>query len=205
MKLLLIRHGQSEADLLDVHEGRADFSLTQLGREQAAKLAQVLYNCYHVEQIITSPLKRAVQTSEIINSVYNCGIIFDERLMEFNNGVLAGMEREQAKKLYPLPAGGRPLTTAILQGESELDFRQRVEFAYHDIMDAYKEVGCIAIVAHGGTINHLLNILLKNDITAPFIFPTGDTGYHEIEYSNEKVIIRMLNNQSHLVFAEYID
>ena len=31
MKLLIIRHGQSEADLLDVHEGRADFPLTALG------------------------------------------------------------------------------------------------------------------------------------------------------------------------------
>ncbi len=27
MKLLVIRHGESEADLLDVHEGRADFAL----------------------------------------------------------------------------------------------------------------------------------------------------------------------------------
>ena len=198
MKLLLIRHGQSEADLLNVHEGRADFSLTNLGREQATKLAQYLLNRYQVEQIITSPMKRAAQTSEIINSVYNCGIIFEEKLMEFNNGVLAGMDRERAKQIYPLPTVGRPLTTAILQGESELTFRQRVEFVYHEIMDTYKEMACLAIVAHGGTINHFLNILLKNDITAPFIFPTGDTGYHEIEYKHEKVIVRVLNNQRHL-------
>ena len=35
MKLLVIRHGESEADLLDVHEGRADFSLTERGLRQA--------------------------------------------------------------------------------------------------------------------------------------------------------------------------
>ena len=198
MRLLLIRHGQSEADLLNVHEGRADFSLTALGREQATKLAESLADRYQVERIIASPLKRAAQTAEIISSVYNCGIIFEEKLMEFNNGVLAGMDREQAKQKYPFPEGGRPITESILQGESELEFRQRVEYAYHEIMDAYKERACIAIVAHGGTINHLLNILLGNSIKTPFIFPTGDTGFHEIEYYNEKIVIRALNNQSHL-------
>lgn len=198
MKLLFIRHGQSEADLLNVHEGRADFSLTSLGREQATKLAQSLVGRYQVERIIASPLKRAVQTAEIINSVYNCGIIFEEKLMEFNNGVLAGMDREQAKQKYPLPQGGRPITKAILQGESELAFRQRVEYAYHEIMDTYKEIKCIAIIAHGGTINHLLNILLGNSIKAPFIFPTGDTGFHDIEYHHGKIVIRSLNNQGHL-------
>jgi 2,3-bisphosphoglycerate-dependent phosphoglycerate mutase len=32
MEILLIRHGESEADLLQVHEGRADFELTDRGR-----------------------------------------------------------------------------------------------------------------------------------------------------------------------------
>lgn len=31
MRILVIRHGESEADLLDVHEGRADFELTKRG------------------------------------------------------------------------------------------------------------------------------------------------------------------------------
>lgn len=33
MRLLIIRHGESEADLLDVHEGRADFALTAKGHQ----------------------------------------------------------------------------------------------------------------------------------------------------------------------------
>jgi 2,3-bisphosphoglycerate-dependent phosphoglycerate mutase len=32
MEILLIRHGESEADLLQVHEGRADFELTDRER-----------------------------------------------------------------------------------------------------------------------------------------------------------------------------
>jgi len=40
MELLIIRHGQSQADLEDRHEGRADFPLTQLGVKQAQLLAE---------------------------------------------------------------------------------------------------------------------------------------------------------------------
>ena len=40
MELLIVKHGQSEADLLGVHEGRADFPLTKLGELQASAMAQ---------------------------------------------------------------------------------------------------------------------------------------------------------------------
>ena len=40
MDLLIIRHGQSEADILNVIEGRADFNLTELGQQQAALMAE---------------------------------------------------------------------------------------------------------------------------------------------------------------------
>jgi len=40
MDLLVIRHGQSEADIIKVIEGRADFSLTELGLSQAELMAE---------------------------------------------------------------------------------------------------------------------------------------------------------------------
>lgn len=43
MLILIIRHGQSEADLLHVHEGRADYELTEKGHRQAAAMAIIFY------------------------------------------------------------------------------------------------------------------------------------------------------------------
>ena len=43
MNLLVIRHGQSEADILKVIEGRADFPLTELGHKQAEAMAEWTY------------------------------------------------------------------------------------------------------------------------------------------------------------------
>ena len=47
MQILLIRHGESEADILHVHEGRADFELTEKGRQQVQKLVQKVKKILH--------------------------------------------------------------------------------------------------------------------------------------------------------------
>ena len=48
MIILVIRHGESEADILDVHEGRADFELTQKGHQQAAAMAKYVAGNYRL-------------------------------------------------------------------------------------------------------------------------------------------------------------
>lgn len=63
MTLLVIRHGESEADLLNVHEGRADFELTERGHAQAEAMAQFVSENYSVSKIYCSTLKRAYQTA----------------------------------------------------------------------------------------------------------------------------------------------
>ena len=87
MVLLLIRHGESEADLLDVHEGRADFELTDRGHIQAQAMADFVKQEYKVTKI-----------SDAIGIKVN----YEEDLMEFNNGLLAGMSREEAAIKYPI-------------------------------------------------------------------------------------------------------
>ena len=42
MRLLVVRHGQSEADILKVCEGRANYSLTKFGHEQAERTAEYI-------------------------------------------------------------------------------------------------------------------------------------------------------------------
>lgn len=54
MKILLIRHGESEADLLKVHEGRADYPLTLKGIEQAQLMANRVKAAYTIDKIWAS-------------------------------------------------------------------------------------------------------------------------------------------------------
>ncbi len=51
MKLIVIRHGESEADLLDVFEGKADFNLTEKGHRQAEAMAEVVSKRYKIDRL----------------------------------------------------------------------------------------------------------------------------------------------------------
>ncbi len=96
MELLIIRHGESEADLLGVHEGRADFPLTMLGEKQAKRMATYIEQHYPPNIILSSPLIRAKRTANILQESIGCELIVEKDLMEFNNGVLAGLSRKEA-------------------------------------------------------------------------------------------------------------
>lgn len=198
MELLLIRHGESEADLLGVHEGRADFPLTELGRSQAKKLAAYLKHSLNPEKIIASPLKRAHGTARILQEETGADFEIEQLLMEFNNGVIAGMPREEAAVKYPLPPGGRPAHIPIEGGESELEFRFRAEMVLSKILTDYKEAKRVAIVSHGGMISKLLEAFMNMPASNEFVFPTGDTGLHLLEIKDGERIVWKLNSDEHL-------
>ncbi|CAG9620996.1 histidine phosphatase family protein [Sutcliffiella rhizosphaerae] len=198
MEILLIRHGQSEADLLNVHEGRADFPLTELGKEQAKKLACYLNNHSPPDIIWASPLKRASETATILAEEIGCMLIKEPSLMEYNNGVLAGLQKEVAASTYPLPLGGRKPHERIQNGESEIEFRMRAELALSKVLSESSAVVRIAIVSHGGMISNLLKALLQLPVLTDITFSTGDTGIHKLDKSETEVKIRYLNSKEHL-------
>ena len=198
MELLIIRHGQSEADLLNVHKGRVDFPLTQLGEQQARVMANYVAAKYCPNIILSSPLKRAKATAQILQEQVGCELLEFEELMEFNNGVLAGMNREVAAVQFPLPKGGRPMHVAIEGGESELAFRFRAEKMLHQIMHEFSHLERVAIVSHGGLISNLLKAILQQPNTKDIVFPTGDTGMRLVKIKDGMKVVKFLNNQPHL-------
>lgn len=197
MEILIIRHGESEADLLEVHEGRADFPLTELGETQARKMAAAVAKEYPPEMILSSTLRRASGTARILQEAIGCELKFYDDLREFNNGVLAGMSRKEAAIKHPLPEGGRPVHIPIQDGESALDLRFRAERILRQILHDYQNYQRIAIVSHGKMISNLINAFLKLSI-GDVVFPTGDTGIHLLEIREDMRVVRFMNRQDHL-------
>ncbi len=197
MEILIIRHGESEADLLEVHEGRADFPLTELGETQARKMAAAVAKEYPPEMILSSTLRRASGTARILQEAIGCELKFYDDLREFNNGVLAGMSRKEAAIKHPLPEGGRPVHIPIQDGESALDLRFRAERILRQILHDYQSYQRIAIVSHGKMISNLINAFLKLPI-GDVVFPTGDTGIHLLEIREDMRVVRFMNRQDHL-------
>ena len=127
MDLLIIRHGQSEADILGVIEGRANFSLTELGHKQAEAMAKWIKEHYSINKIYASPLKRAKQTAEHISLLCGIEVQYDDDLMEWNNGLIAGLSLKEANEKYPEPK--KYPHTRVYEQESQIDFRSRIERA----------------------------------------------------------------------------
>lgn len=197
MELLVIRHGQSEADILGRLEGRADYELTNLGIRQAETLAEWISRHHKPHMILSSPLKRAHQTAEIIAKKTHVDIhIFDE-LMEFDNGLIAGLTFEEADERYPKILDTKPHESHYGQ-ETFIQFRERADKMLHYIASEYPKDYRIAIVSHGGMINMLFGSFLGLPIDTDIKIATGDTGVHLWKVTGGVKQIVFQNSVSHL-------
>lgn len=192
MKLYVIRHGESEADILGVHEGRADFPLTERGKEQVRAMANYLSSIDSFDQIYASPLRRASQSAVILAEATGAPVTEMPELMEFNNGLLAGLPFEEARSRYPLPDYRAPHTEEYGM-ESMIAFRARVETAFSKIIHQTKEDGVVAIVCHGGTIQMLFRAFAQLGMDNAVIVRSGDAGVHLWEMQSNKRIVTFTN------------
>lgn len=202
LELLIARHGQSLADVENRYEGRADFPLTDLGREQAARLASWIRQNYPPDVIVSSPLKRASETAQAIAKETRVDIAYDNDLMELDSGLLAGLLRSEADVKYPRPEGGRKAHEAILGGESLIDFRARAErfwsrlISTHDGEDTVSKR--ILIVSHGGMISMLFRCFLCLPMNDAYALHTGDTCVHLWRIAKGTRSIEFANCKEHL-------
>ena len=139
MKILFVRHGQTNLNNPRRMQGISDMELNDTGRKQANEIRQIIEN-KNIDLIIVSPLKRAVETANIINSNMNKKIVIDERITEMNYGTLEG-------ELYCKDYWNIDYDYKSINGESILDFQERIYNFIEDIKAKYRENN-ILIVAH---------------------------------------------------------
>lgn len=197
MELLIIRHGQSQADLEERHDGRADFPLTELGRFQARQAAAWLYRKYPLEYILSSPLRRARETAEIIATPLQLPVHTDQRLIERDVGKLAGMLRSEALEKYPYPPEGRKPHEKFQGGESDIEFRARVESFFCELCHK-PPAQRIGIVTHASSIHMLGRAFLNLPMDTHFYLATGETGIHFWHLNNRYRQMLFCNSLVHL-------
>lgn len=195
MRLLIIRHGESEADILDVHEGRADFELTERGHRQAEAMSEYVSQTYQIAKIYHSTLKRAAQTAGHLAVKTQSPLIPDEHLMEFNNGLIAGLKHSVVKEKYPLV--NVPVHSSVYEQESMLEFRYRAEYMLSKLISENDDKSTIAVVTHGGMINQLYRAYFRLPLDSEFAFKTGDTGIHEWIIDGNSRILAKANYMPH--------
>lgn len=151
-ELYFLRHGESHANTLNLLCGSTwDVELTDLGREQVAQ-ACGFFAGLAIDHIVTSPLKRARSSAEILAKSISYGEFHvHEDLKEQAYGQ---WERKPFSEIKAAFLGG----VNPPGGESHQAFISRLKQA---LVDIQKLSGRILIVAHGGVGSELMNLLGK--------------------------------------------
>ena len=158
MVVYIMRHGQTIWNAKDITQGRSQNRLSKLGKAQVEEVAKK-FKQGDVDIIITSPLMRTMQTTNIVNKVLKTKILRDERIIEIDKGVLAGRTRttltEEEKSL-------KKDNPHALKMESVQDVVDRVrDFSGFLLSNFYDKK--VLVVTHDIVAFILEKILLKDE------------------------------------------
>ena len=208
MKLLLIRHGQSEGNAAGLIQGQGEYPLSELGREQARRLGQRL-SAEHdgIAAIYTSPQSRAAQTAEILAQAVDAPLVPDERLREYGIGELSGLTIEDVKERFPQIYKDWIVEDVeewlLFPGaEENAHFFERVRQAFEQITARHDGDETVAIVSHGGTLSAYLAQIagLAPERRDPFRIANASLSI--VDLSRPRPRLARLNDTCHLIELE---
>lgn len=161
MSIYITRHGQTDWNVEHKVQGKADIELNSRGIEQAGKTRENLSK-EKIDLIICSPLQRAKQTAEVINSERYIPIIFDERISERDVGEFEGRKQEDFdfKRFWSYKSDIK-----YEKAENIKEFFSRIYAFLDDIKSQYSGKN-ILLVSHGGVsipVNCYFNGIPEND------------------------------------------
>lgn len=189
-RVVIVRHGETEWSRTGQHTGSTDLPLTGAGRRKAALLAPALAR-FEFSHVLTSPLRRAVETCELAG-LGGRGEPLDG-LREWDYGDFEGVTTAEIHERSPdwnLFADGAP------GGESPSEVAERADeviaSARRILAD---EAGDVALFGHG----HFSVALCVRWIGLPIGYGRGfslDTGSLSIlGWHHSDAVIRLFNQR----------
>ena len=167
-RLVMLRHGQTEFNAGSRMQGQLDTELSDLGRDQAVAAAEVLAK-RQPQLIVSSDLRRALDTAVVLGERSGLPVVVDTRLRETHLGDWQGMTHLEVDAAAPGArlAWRNDATWAPHGGESRVDVAARGMPVIAELVAEQNEWGAdeperpVVLVAHGGLIAALTAALLK--------------------------------------------
>lgn len=177
MKICLIRHGETDWNAQGKIQGRKNIPLNELGKQQAKECCLYLQNGNWIK-IVSSPLKRTKETSQIIAEMLNIkDIIFNENLIERDYGDVEGksyLQLNDSKNIYKI--------------ESKGSVYERMNLAINTIIANYYPYDII-VVSHGSAIKNYLSRLTNDEKLSHL----ENACISLLEYDNKKLRVKFYN------------
>jgi len=186
--LVLVRHGQSEWNLLNQFTGHVDIELSKQGEEEARKAARLIKDIT-LHKAHTSDLKRAQRTLDLILDELCCKEIEIKKhsaIKERNYGDLNGMNKEDAKKKFgedQFKKYRRSWDVPPPNGESLKDTYCRcIPCFEQEILKDLKDGHNVIVAAHGNSLRAIVKHLeqIADDEIPNLEIGTGEIYVYEI-------------------------
>ncbi|MFA5524889.1 MAG: histidine phosphatase family protein [Tissierellales bacterium] len=198
-KIYLVRHGESEWNILNKVQGQNNTNLTDKGREQAQKIGHRLIE-EKIDTIFSSDLNRALDTAKIIGQILGLKVKSFEELREKKFGVWEGLTKQEIIDKFNnehIIWMTEPHKLNLPNAENIVDLQERL-LNVVNILIKDNENKNILIVSHGASIKALILGLLGIDISLYNKLTISNTSLSIIEYRDFSPVIRVLNDTNHL-------
>lgn len=197
MKLWLVRHGQTQANLDGLYSGISETSLTEKGILQAETVSNMLNNVAF-DKVLCSELSRAQHTTQLILQQRNVPVVTEPRLNEMNFG---DWEMRHHRDLQHQDAENYAAWCNDWQnvvpknGEGFQVFSRRVcEFATS--LSLLPKQENVLIVSHQGVLSLLIATLLNMPPASLWHFVIEQGAWSSIEIQDGFTTLRTLNNRA---------
>ena len=196
LKLYIVRHGETEWNVIKRFQGQLNTPLTEKGMEKLRKTGKKLENVLF-DEVYTSELGRTVASAEIIlneNNGYKNNKLELKKLAELNEvyfGVWQGLTYEEVFLKYPEEGNNyfynvKNYKAENVEAEKLEDALERFLKGINKILDSH-ESGNILVVTHGTVFEMFMNYVANNsifDIDERTLMGNGD--YKVFSYKDGK-------------------
>lgn len=166
--LYIMRHGQTDWNVVHKLQGRTDIPLNDNGR-QMARAAREKYKDMAIDCCYCSPLQRAKETAELVLEGRTIPIVTDERLKEMSFGAFEGEENVFDKPDHPMNTLFKYPQDYVACQESETFaslYARTGEFVQEVLIPQLKKGKDILVVGHGAMslsiINRVYDVKIKD-------------------------------------------
>lgn len=157
VNITLIRHGKTAGNLRGAYIGKTDEPLCPEGKEAlVALLQQKLYPTSEGMILLSSPLRRCLETAELLFPGVSVQVVPDFRETDFGDFEGKSYQDLNGNDVYQkwIDSGGKD---GFPGGETPQQFQQRCVRAFSEQIKSLPDNSYVVIVCHGGTIMAILD------------------------------------------------
>ena len=202
-KIIFVRHGQTEWNVLGRYQGQTDVALSPLGIEQAEKLA-AHFPVEKVEAVYSSDLARAMKTASCVADRFGLTVEPRPELRELNFGDWEGLTYDEIVAKWPDALENffqHPDVLEIPHGESFPKLRERALACVEEIVARHPDQ-TVAVFAHGAILRTILTAALHMDLQYVWPIRHFNTAVNIVTYTEHGTTVELINGTGHLKYTQ---